>query len=92
MTSCQYANTKCAKIDFDHLCYLHNHVNVSYIIANPCRDSFWYVFNISDPYTFQYLQYTAPVDQQFRDTTAKRADDYCQENKTQCGITSKRRK
>ncbi|XP_078349351.1 mucin-like protein [Oculina patagonica] len=37
-------------------------------------------------------QYTAAVDKQFRETCAKNADDFCQQNKTQCGITSKRRR
>ncbi|XP_078352119.1 mucin-like protein [Oculina patagonica] len=37
-------------------------------------------------------QYTAAVDKQFREACAKNADNYCQQNKTQCGITSKRRR
>lgn len=37
-------------------------------------------------------EYTAAVDLRFRETCAKQADDYCQDNKDQCGITSKRRR
>jgi len=47
--------------------------------------------NITVP-SMTLIEYTAAVDLEFRKTTAKQADNYCQENKDECGITSKRRR